>query len=104
MGVPFLTRSLNAILVGHIKKCIPTLAKQITGTIQSKERELLTYDSEYVLADRQNQGPLILNLISKYTEQYSRKLEGSFVRDIATECAGGARINYIFHKIFRNVV
>jgi len=31
-------------------------------------------------------------------------LEGRFVKDIATECQGGARINYIFHKIFRNVV
>ena len=27
MGVPHLTRSLNVILVSHIKKCIPHLAK-----------------------------------------------------------------------------
>lgn len=49
-------------------------------------------------------GPLILNLISKFVEQYSNKLEGYFVRDIATECQGGARINFIFHKVFRNIV
>ena len=104
MGVPYLTRSLNKILVAHIQKCIPNLSKQITTTIQTKERELLTYDTEYVLADKANSGPLILNLISKYVAMYGDKLEGSFVRDIATECQGGARINHIFHKVFRNVI
>ena len=31
-------------------------------------------------------GPVILNLISRYMEEYGKKLEGNFVRDIATEC------------------
>jgi dynamin 1-like protein len=35
---------------------------------------------------------------------YTNKLEGYFVRDIATEMQGGARINYIFHKIFKNII
>jgi len=35
---------------------------------------------------------------------YSNKLHGNFVKDIATECQGGARINFIFHKVFRNVI
>jgi len=104
MGIPFLTRFLNKILVGHIQRCIPDLTKQITLTIQQKERELLTYNSQYLPVDKKNQGPIILNLISRFIEEYGNKLEGRFVKDIATECQGGARINYIFHKIFRNVV
>ena len=47
---------------------------------------------------------MILNLISKFVEQYGNKLEGRFVKDIETECLGGARINYIFHKVFKNVI
>jgi len=43
-------------------------------------------------------------MIGKYVESYTSKLEGFFVREIATECIGGARINYIFHKIFRNII
>ena len=35
---------------------------------------------------------------------YTNKLEGYFVRDIATECQGGARINYIFHIIFKHII
>lgn len=49
-------------------------------------------------------GPIILNLITRFIEEYNKKLDGNFVRDIATECQGGARINYIFHKVFKNVV
>ena len=49
-------------------------------------------------------GPIILNLISKFLEEYGNKLEGRFVKDVATECQGGARINFIFHKIFRNII
>jgi len=45
-----------------------------------------------------------LNLISRFIEQYEKKLTGNFVRDIATECQGGARINYIFHSIFKNII
>lgn len=64
----------------------------------------MTYDGDYLQVNKESQGPVILGLIARFIEEYSRKLEGSFVHDIATECQGGARINYIFHKIFRNVV
>lgn len=47
---------------------------------------------------------MILSLISRFVEEYGSKLEGRFVKDIETECLGGARINYIFHKTFRNVI
>ena len=38
-------------------------------------------------------GPIILNLISKFLDEYAKKLEGRFVKDVASECQGGARIN-----------
>ncbi len=37
-------------------------------------------------------------------EEYQKKLDGNFVKNISSECQGGARINYIFHKIFKNIV
>lgn len=59
---------------------------------------------QYLAVDKNSMGPIILNLISRFLEEYTKKLEGRFVRDVATECLGGARINYIFHKVFRNVI
>lgn len=84
--------------------CMPDLTKQITLTIQQKERELAVYNMSFQAIDKRNMGPIILHLISRFIEEYNKKLEGDFVRDITSECQGGARINYIFHKIFRNAV
>lgn len=90
--------------MAHIQRCIPDLSRQIAQTIQQKERELFQYETQHLNVDAQSRGPLILSLISRFLEEYSKKLEGNFVKDIATECQGGARINYIFHKIFKNVI
>jgi dynamin 1-like protein len=43
-------------------------------------------------------------MINRFVSEYNNFLEGTFVRDLATECQGGARINYIFHKIFKNII
>lgn len=40
LGIPYLSRSLNLILIAHIKKCIPSLNHQISMAAQEKEREL----------------------------------------------------------------
>jgi len=49
-------------------------------------------------------GPLMLTLISKYVQAYGDKIEGRFIKDVAVECQGGSRINYIFHNIFNKVI
>ena len=36
--------------------------------------------------DKANMGPIILNLITRFIEEYNKKLDGNFVRDIASEC------------------
>lgn len=47
-----------------------------------------------------DKGPVILNLINKFTNSYGDMIEGKFVKESAVECFGGSRINYIFHSIF----
>ena len=46
----------------------------------------------------------MLTLISKYCQAYGDKIEGKFIKDVAVECQGGSRINYIFHDIFNKVI
>ncbi len=48
----------------------------------------------------EDKGPLILNLINKFTNSYSDMIEGKFIKESAIECLGGSRINFIFHEIF----
>ncbi len=47
-----------------------------------------------------DKGPVILNLINKFTNMYGEMIEGRFVKESAVDCIGGSRINYIFHNIF----
>lgn len=49
-------------------------------------------------------GPMILGLINTFLNSYGDKIEGRFVKEIAVECQGGSRINYIFHEIFNKVI
>jgi hypothetical protein len=86
MGVPYLTKALNRHLVRHIQMCMPDLTKQITMTIQQKERELLVLNMNFSAIDKKNMGPIILHLISRFIEEYNKKLDGDFVRDITSEC------------------
>jgi len=52
----------------------------------------------------EDKGPMILHLINVFLNSYSDKIEGRFVKEIAVECQGGSRINYIFHEIFNKVI
>ena len=104
MGTPFLTRQLNKILVAHIQKCIPNLSKQIALTLQHKERELLVFDAQLSNLDVNQMRPMILMLINKFVFEYQTRLTGKFIQSTAVECQGGARINYLFHDIFKKAI
>ena len=43
-------------------------------------------------------------LINKFVHEYQTRLTGKFVQDTAVECQGGARINYLFHDIFKKAI
>ena len=47
---------------------------------------------------------MILSLINAFINTYGEMIEGRFVKEIAVECIGGSRINYLFHEIFNKVI
>ena len=107
MGIPFLSKSLNAILIQHIKSSLPMLGAQIKAKLNDKESELATFVGTEVSNDPLigvDSGPLVLALINKFINAYGDKLEGRFVKESAVEVQGGSRINYIFHELFRKVI
>jgi len=88
LGIPFLSKSLNAILISHIKQSVPMLSENIKTSLADKERELakicITAMSGDPLEEVDN-GPLVLTLIHKFIRAYTDKLEGRFVKESATE-------------------
>jgi replication fork clamp-binding protein CrfC len=63
LGIPYLTKSLNKILIQHIRRCIPQLDKSIKEQLQIKEQELVQLQSEEVEVEG-NKGVMILDLIN----------------------------------------
>lgn len=99
LGIPYLADSMNKILCQHIVKCIPSLSRQINELLSNKEMELVQLDTSSFSIEG-DKGPVILNLINRFTNSYGEMIEGKFVKESAIECLGGSRINYIFHSIF----
>lgn len=99
LGIPYLSKSMNRILCGHIMKCIPGLSKQINELLSHKEMEVATLDLQNSNLS-EDKGPMVLNLINRFTASYGDMIEGKFVKESVVDCLGGSRINYIFHDIF----
>ena len=69
-----------------------------------KERELVDLEQGRDFLNDEDKGPLVLTCINRFLNEYQAIIEGKIVQDVAKECQGGARINYIFHDIFSKVI
>ncbi len=103
-GIPYLSRRLNKLLMGHILQCIPSLKNNITAMLQSRMAELRSYGIDLVSESKGNLSALLLYMISKFAEYYQSTIDGSFVQDSTKELRGGARIHFIFHMVFAQAI
>ncbi|XP_073312320.1 dynamin-related protein 3A-like [Primulina huaijiensis] len=97
-GVPQLAKKLNQILVQHIKTILPGLKARISAALVSVAKEHASYGE--ITESKAGQGPLLLNILSKYSEAFSSMIEGKNEEMSTSELSGGARIHYIFQNIF----
>ena len=94
-GTPFLTKTLNKLLMQHIRECLPKLRHDITNKLNTYESQLAALGKPI-----ENKGPSLLQAITRFSTSYCEKIDGSS-RDIETnQLSGGARICYIFHHTF----
>ncbi|KAF8406115.1 hypothetical protein HHK36_008195 [Tetracentron sinense] len=103
-GVPQLAKKLNQILIQHIKTVLPGLKSRISSALVSVAKEHASYGE--ITESKAGQGALLLNILTKYTEDdllgsaFSSMVEGKNEEMSTTELSGGARIHYIFQSIF----
>ncbi|CAH8458508.1 unnamed protein product [Heterobilharzia americana] len=94
-GTPFLARTLNRLLMHHIRDCLPDLKTRVNVMAAQFQNLLNTFGDE--IEDR---GQLLLQIITKFNTAYCNTIDG-VAKDIeTTELCGGARICYIFHETF----
>ncbi|XP_058214367.1 dynamin-related protein 3B-like isoform X2 [Rhododendron vialii] len=97
-GIPQLAKTLNQILVQHIKAILPGLKSRISAALVSVAKEHTSYGE--ITESKAGQGALLLNILSKYSEALSSMIEGKSKEMSTSELSGGARIHYIFQSIY----
>ncbi|XP_068611553.1 dynamin-1-like protein [Brachionichthys hirsutus] len=94
-GTKHLARTLNRLLMHHIRDCLPELKTRI-NVLAAQYQSLLGSYGEPV----EDQSATLLQLITKFATEYCNTIEGTAKYIETAELCGGARICYIFHETF----
>ncbi|KAL3982878.1 Dynamin central region family protein [Acanthocheilonema viteae] len=98
-GIPYLSKTLNRLLMHHIRECLPQLKMRV-NVLMSQCQTLLNSYGEPV----QDYGSTLLQIITRFATAYTTTIEGTSRNIETSELCGGARICYIFHETFGRVL
>ncbi|KAG6808394.1 hypothetical protein H0H92_004284 [Tricholoma furcatifolium] len=99
-GTKYLAKTLNQVLMNHIRDKLPDMKARLNTLMGQAQQELNTFGDAAVFGDKNQQGSLILRLMTQFARDFVASIEGTKV-DISTkELSGGARIYYIFNDVF----
>ncbi|KAH7106086.1 dynamin protein dnm1 [Auriculariales sp. MPI-PUGE-AT-0066] len=99
-GTRYLARSLNQVLLNHIRDKLPDMKARLNTLMGQTQQELNSFGDAASFGDANQQSALILRLMTQFARDFVSSVDGTSV-DISTkELSGGARIYYIFNDIF----
>lgn len=94
-GTPHLAKTLNRLLMHHIRDCLPELKTRVNVLIAQFQSLLNTFGEPI-----EDKSQLLLQIITRFASAYCCTIEGTSRNIETTELCGGARICYIFHETF----
>ncbi|BFZ10383.1 hypothetical protein BsWGS_13421 [Bradybaena similaris] len=94
-GTPYLAKTLNRLLMHHIRDCLPELKTRVNVLIAQFQSLLNSFGDP--IGDK---GQLLLQIITRFASAYCSTIEGTSKNIETSELCGGARICYIFHETF----
>lgn len=100
MGTAYLSKTLNTILMHHIRDCLPEIKSKISSMVGDLDHELGEMGSPTEAMSKTEMGGCLLNLLSHFSANYINSLDGRNNGEEMNELYGGARINFIFNDIF----
>ena len=95
MGTKFLSQTLSSILMGHVKKCLPSLRSKISH-LKGVQESVIVHLGHPV----SKPGPEILSQLSSFCEELRGIINGNSANIQSTEINGGAKLFYIFQDAF----
>ncbi|GME78909.1 unnamed protein product [Ambrosiozyma monospora] len=97
-GTSYLAKTLNQILMNHIRERLPDIKAKLNTLMGQTEQELATYGDSNIVS-KEDRGSIILTLMNKFASSFINSIEGNS-SDISTkELCGGARIYYIYNDV-----
>ncbi|XP_077259640.1 dynamin related protein 1 isoform X1 [Temnothorax americanus] len=94
-GTPYLAKTLNRLLMQHIRDCLPELKNRVNTMVGQYQTLLNSYGG-----DVEDKSQTLLQIITKFANSYCATIEGTARNIDTTALCGGARICYIFHEAF----
>ncbi|XP_015585698.1 dynamin-1-like protein isoform X2 [Cephus cinctus] len=94
-GTPYLAKTLNRLLMHHIRDCLPELKTRVNVMVSQYQSLLNSYGE-----DVGDKSQTLLQIVTKFASSYCSTIEGTARNIGTTELCGGARICYIFHEAF----
>ncbi|EJW82810.1 dynamin central region family protein, partial [Wuchereria bancrofti] len=98
-GISYLSKTLNRLLMHHIRECLPQLKMRVNVLIAQCQTLLNSYGEPV-----QDYGSTLLQIITRFATAYTATIEGTSRNIETSELCGGARICYIFHETFGRVL
>ncbi|KAJ8474116.1 hypothetical protein ONZ51_g7431 [Trametes cubensis] len=99
-GTRYLAKTLNQVLMNHIRDKLPDMKARLNTLMGQAQQELNSFGDAAIYGDKNQQGALILRLMTQFARDFVASIEGTSM-DISTkELSGGARIYYIFNDVF----
>ncbi|KAG6334899.1 hypothetical protein ID866_4193 [Astraeus odoratus] len=99
-GTKYLARTLNQVLMNHIRDKLPDMKARLNTLMGQAQQELNSFGDAAIFGDKNQQGALILRLMNQFAQDFISSIEGTKVDMSTKELSGGARIYYIFNDVF----
>ncbi|KAK7031454.1 Dynamin protein [Favolaschia claudopus] len=99
-GTKYLARTLNQVLMNHIRDKLPDMKARLNTLMGQAQQELNSFGDSESFGDQVQQGALILRLMTQFARDFVASIEGTKIDVSTKELSGGARIFYIFHDVF----
>ncbi|KAF6005879.1 hypothetical protein HII12_005455 [Brettanomyces bruxellensis] len=97
-GTAYLAKTLNRILMNHIRDRLPDIKARLNTLIGQAEQNLATYGDQLCVTE-ENRGTLILQLMTKFSTGFITSIDGTSSEISTKELCGGARIYYVYNEV-----
>lgn len=99
-GTRYLARTLNQVLMNHIRDKLPDMKARLNTLMGQTQQELNAFGDSAIFGDPNQQGALVLRLMTQFARDFIASIDGTSLEISTKELSGGARIYYIFNDVF----